>query len=94
MADYSKMKPEEVREPDPEGRDYHSHSGMCGGYAQANLVIPPKHMQMISGSLRERIQSPVQFWKSWREVLRVSRYWERGELDHQIFPNISFIRMV
>ena len=42
MADYSKMKPEEVRELIRKGEITIPTAGMCGGYAQANLVILPK----------------------------------------------------
>ena len=42
MADYSKMKPAEVRELIRKGEITIPTAGMCGGYAQANLVILPK----------------------------------------------------
>lgn len=42
--DYSKMKPREVRELIREGKITGQTSGMCAGYAQANLVILPKDL--------------------------------------------------
>lgn len=42
MADYSKMSPKEVRELIRRGEITRPTAGMCGGYAQANLVILPK----------------------------------------------------
>ena len=40
--DYSKAKPAEVRKLIREGKLSGQTSGMCDGYAQANLVILPK----------------------------------------------------
>lgn len=42
--DYSKMKPSEVRNLIREGKITGPTSGMCAGYAQANLVILPKEL--------------------------------------------------
>ena len=42
MTDYSKMSPKEVRELIRRGEITRPTAGMCGGYAQANLVILPK----------------------------------------------------
>jgi uncharacterized protein YcsI (UPF0317 family) len=42
--DYSKMKPKEVRNLIREGKITSPTSGMCAGYAQANLVILPKDL--------------------------------------------------
>lgn len=41
---YSNMKPEEVRKLIGEGKVTGPTSGMCAGYAQANLVILPKDL--------------------------------------------------
>ncbi len=41
---YSDMKPEEVRKLIREGKITGQTSGMCAGYAQANLVILPKEL--------------------------------------------------
>ncbi|OOM70164.1 hypothetical protein CLPUN_52780 [Clostridium puniceum] len=40
--DYSKMEPKEVRRLIREGKITKTTSGMCAGYAQADLVILPK----------------------------------------------------
>ena len=41
---YSEMKPKEVRSLIREGKITGPTSGMCAGYAQANLVILPKEL--------------------------------------------------
>ncbi len=41
---YSKMKPKELRKLIREGKITEPTSGMCAGYAQANLVILPKDL--------------------------------------------------
>lgn len=40
--DYSEMKPQQVTELIRQGKITHQTSGMCNGYAQANLCILPK----------------------------------------------------
>ena len=44
--DYSNMKPLEVRKLISEGKITGQTSGMCLGYAQANLVIVPKDIAL------------------------------------------------
>ena len=40
--DYSQMNPSEVRKLIREGKITSFTSGMCNGYAQANLVVLPR----------------------------------------------------
>ena len=89
MADYSKMKPEEVRELIRKGEITIPTAGMCGGYAQANLVILPKTYADDFREFARKNPKPCPIL----EVLRFT-IWERGQTWSQIFPNISFIRMV
>lgn len=42
--DFSKMAPKEVRQMIREGKITTFTSGMCNGYAQANLAILPKEL--------------------------------------------------
>lgn len=42
MSDYDKMSPREVRQLIREGKIVMPTAGICGGYAQANLVILPR----------------------------------------------------
>lgn len=44
MMNYENMKPEEVRRLIRQGKITGQTSGMCAGYAQANLVILPKEL--------------------------------------------------
>ena len=42
MGDYRTTKPEEIWKKIRDGEITEPTAGMCGGYAQANLVILPK----------------------------------------------------
>ena len=44
MTDYTTMTPAEVRRLIRAGKITSQTSGMCAGYAQANLVILPKEL--------------------------------------------------
>ena len=45
--DYSKMSPKEVRQLIKEQRITGQTSGMCAGFAQANLCILPKELSKL-----------------------------------------------
>ena len=60
--DDRKLTPKEVRKLIREEKITGQTSGLCPGYAQANLLIP-KIRLMISFYLHREIQEPAQYWK-------------------------------
>ena len=88
--DYSTMTPAQARALIREEKITGQTSGMCAGYAQANLVILPKDLAMISFYLHRGTQNPARFWKSvmWEagSFIILQKMWTLPE----IFRNTEF----
>ena len=67
MADYRNWRPEDIWLKIRSGEIDYPTAGMCGGYAQANLVILPKKYADDFKEYAKRIRSHVRFWKLLRE---------------------------
>ena len=63
-VNYSDMEPAEVRKLIREGKITCPTSGMCAGYAQANLVILPKKYADDFKEFARKNRNRAQSWKS------------------------------
>ena len=61
--DDRKLTPKEVRKLIREEKITGQTSGLCPGYAQANLLILPKDQAYDFLYLHREIQEPAQYWK-------------------------------
>ncbi len=91
--DYSNMLPQEVKKLIRNGKINCQTSGMCNGYAQANLCILPKDYAFDFYCFVFEIQSRARFWRSAISAQSVLKQWRVRAMYVRIFQNTEFGKM-